>query len=186
MLLRTTVGKFVLAIVMLCGSAAVECASAGTYNVNFFVGSTSVTGTIETNCDSCNLLPANVISWSLSYDSTLISSSSGGTYSGNSSILSTLYAGSGEIYFSPVNASSVFFDSSQAELILGGGPTLPIFVLYTAGFQFLDQTINPPQTVIAELASATPLPAALPLFATSLGGLGLLGWRRKRRAVTAV
>jgi hypothetical protein len=28
----------------------------------------------------------------------------------------------------------------------------------------------------------TPLPAALPLFATSLGALGLLGWRRKRRA----
>jgi len=30
--------------------------------------------------------------------------------------------------------------------------------------------------------SATPLPAALPLFATGLGGLGLLGWRRKKRA----
>jgi hypothetical protein len=29
---------------------------------------------------------------------------------------------------------------------------------------------------------ATPLPAALPLFATGLGGLGLLGWRRKRKA----
>src|SRR5262249_16185751 len=27
-----------------------------------------------------------------------------------------------------------------------------------------------------------PLPAALPLFATGLGGLGLLGWRRKRKA----
>jgi hypothetical protein len=30
--------------------------------------------------------------------------------------------------------------------------------------------------------SSTPVPAALPLFATGLGGLGLLGWRRKRRA----
>ena len=29
----------------------------------------------------------------------------------------------------------------------------------------------------------TPLPAALPLFATGLGALGLLGWRRKRRTV---
>jgi outer membrane lipase/esterase len=28
----------------------------------------------------------------------------------------------------------------------------------------------------------TPLPAALPLFATGLGVLGLLGWRRKRKA----
>ena len=31
-------------------------------------------------------------------------------------------------------------------------------------------------------ASATPLPAALPLFASGLGALGLLGWRRKRKA----
>jgi len=30
--------------------------------------------------------------------------------------------------------------------------------------------------------TATPLPAALPLFATGLGGLGLLGWRGKRKA----
>jgi hypothetical protein len=29
--------------------------------------------------------------------------------------------------------------------------------------------------------AATPLPAALPLFATGIGGLGLLGWRRKRK-----
>jgi hypothetical protein len=31
------------------------------------------------------------------------------------------------------------------------------------------------------LAPTTPLPAALPLFATGIGGLGLLGWRRKRK-----
>ena len=31
-----------------------------------------------------------------------------------------------------------------------------------------------------------PLPAALPLFATGLGGLGLLGWRRKRKVSAAV
>jgi len=30
--------------------------------------------------------------------------------------------------------------------------------------------------------SPTPLPAALPLFATGLGAMGLLGWRRKRKA----
>ena len=31
----------------------------------------------------------------------------------------------------------------------------------------------------------TPLPGALPLFATGLGVLGLLGWRRKRKAQAA-
>jgi hypothetical protein len=31
---------------------------------------------------------------------------------------------------------------------------------------------------------ATPIPAALPLLMTGLGGFGLLGWRRKRKAQT--
>jgi probable HAF family extracellular repeat protein len=34
--------------------------------------------------------------------------------------------------------------------------------------------------------SEVPLPAALPLFATGLGMLGLLGWRRKRKAAPLV
>ena len=34
--------------------------------------------------------------------------------------------------------------------------------------------------------TATPLPAALPLFATGLGALGLLGWRRKRKNSAAL
>jgi hypothetical protein len=34
----------------------------------------------------------------------------------------------------------------------------------------------------AGFISATPLPATLPLFASGFGALGLLGWRRKRKA----
>jgi hypothetical protein len=34
-------------------------------------------------------------------------------------------------------------------------------------------------------AANTPLPAALPLFATGCGGLGLLGWRRARKIAAA-
>jgi hypothetical protein len=41
-------------------------------------------------------------------------------------------------------------------------------------FEFANLTVSDPPT-------ATPLPAALPLFATGLGALGLLGWRRKRK-----
>jgi hypothetical protein len=39
----------------------------------------------------------------------------------------------------------------------------------------IDLKKDPPTAV-------TPLPGALPLFATGLGALGLLGWRRKRKA----
>jgi PEP-CTERM motif len=34
--------------------------------------------------------------------------------------------------------------------------------------------------------SPTPLPAALPLFASGLGVMGLLGWRRKRKKAAAL
>jgi hypothetical protein len=38
-----------------------------------------------------------------------------------------------------------------------------------------------------DVVGTTPIPGALPLFATGLGALGLLGWRRKRKtaAITA-
>lgn len=43
-----------------------------------------------------------------------------------------------------------------------------------------------PQTLgsadLSAETTATPLPAALPLFATGIGGLGLFGWRRRRKA----
>ena len=35
--------------------------------------------------------------------------------------------------------------------------------------------------VVTPFASEVPIPGALPLFATGLGALGLLGWRRKRK-----
>jgi hypothetical protein len=42
--------------------------------------------------------------------------------------------------------------------------------------------VNANDNTIGLLANPTPIPAALPLFATGLGALGLLGWRRKRKA----
>lgn len=48
--------------------------------------------------------------------------------------------------------------------------------------EFYDSTANSGAIFETGTPTATPLPAALPLFATGLGGLGLLGWRRKRKA----
>jgi hypothetical protein len=42
------------------------------------------------------------------------------------------------------------------------------------------------RTVTAGELDPTPLPAALPLFATGLGALGLFGWRRKRKNAAAL
>ena len=38
------------------------------------------------------------------------------------------------------------------------------------------------ESLTGAVQAATPLPAALPLFATALGAMGLFGWRRKRKA----
>src|SRR4029078_2988664 len=51
-------------------------------------------------------------------------------------------------------------------------------IVWTGGPQTLFESFSAP---IIQF-DATPLPAALPLFATGLGALGLIGWRRKRQA----
>jgi hypothetical protein len=42
--------------------------------------------------------------------------------------------------------------------------------------------VNGLPEILQASSTAVPLPAALPLFASGLVGLGLLGWRRKRKA----
>jgi len=52
--------------------------------------------------------------------------------------------------------------------------------LQGSNFDYLDESF-----VVTNVATdVTPLPAALQLFATGLGGLVLLGWRRKRKAAS--
>jgi len=56
------------------------------------------------------------------------------------------------------------------------------------GNAFVDPTFTPPPgyTVLTSAGigngavATTPIPAALPLFTSALGGLGVLGWRRKK------
>jgi hypothetical protein len=45
-----------------------------------------------------------------------------------------------------------------------------------------DEAEASPHGSFSAAVVVTPLPAALPLFATGLGALGLLGWRRKKKA----
>ena len=45
---------------------------------------------------------------------------------------------------------------------------------------------GPPIGITGGSIAETPLPATLPLFASGLGALGLLGWRRKRKSTAAL
>jgi hypothetical protein len=67
--------------------------------------------------------------------------------------------------------SSTFLNETVTYEYTAGAPSVPGAPLFT---NTGPESSGPPPT--------TPLPTALPLFATGLGALGLLGWRRKRKA----
>ena len=60
-----------------------------------------------------------------------------------------------------------------------------LFQFYTFAFNGTASAGNTNVLLSQVDVSNVPLPAALPLFATGLGALGLLGWRRKRKAQAA-
>ena len=88
--------------------------------------------------------------------------------------------------FSPSNCTTTNGCHDTLNLLFSGGPSIWLAdhgasilsgsaLLVDAGFSI--------RLVSGEIsAAATPLPAALPLFATGLGALGLLGWWKKRKA----
>jgi hypothetical protein len=93
--------------------------------------------------------------------------------------LSPLFSLEDPSFFNPAFvAMEGGMEQAEAALIAGIENGQTYFNIHT--------TMNPGGEIRTELdpigAPATPLPAALPLFATGLGALGLLGWRRKRKA----
>ena len=92
------------------------------------------------------------------------------------------------VFNTPTDAGGLAFDPINAIMWVGlqGGSVVPYTlagVALNGGFQPFGQITDTIDGLafLGEAAPATPLPAALPLFATGLGGLGLLGWRRKRK-----
>jgi len=72
-------------------------------------------------------------------------------------------------------------------MIVGAGAgSFDIENIVPAGVQDADKTFHDFEVarsdVIEPTSATTPLPATLPLFATGLGALGLIGWRRKEKA----
>lgn len=86
---------------------------------------------------------------------------------GTSELLNLLNTGTSKLYTFDVDASG----SSSALDFLGYNVPSNTFLS--------DVSVTPDEV-------ATPVPAALPLFAAGLGGLGLFGWRKKRKAASAV
>lgn len=74
------------------------------------------------------------------------------------------------------NLSAILIPGLRSLVFRGGTGFDPNALYFTAGIN------NGLDGLFGEIqVAATPLPAALPLFAAGLGALGLLGWRRKRK-----
>jgi PEP-CTERM motif len=61
------------------------------------------------------------------------------------------------------------------------------YLLAGLDYSFIDN-LTPANNAVGTITASpatVPLPSTLPLFATGLGVLGLLGWRRKRKAAVA-
>jgi hypothetical protein len=82
-----------------------------------------------------------------------------------------------------ITSSGVFNDNTQQVIFPLGSPfTIIVRIDITLGAGASVDLVSALQDVRPTDLTPTPLPAALPLFATGIGGLGLLGWRRKRKA----
>ena len=73
-------------------------------------------------------------------------------------------------------------------MLTGGAPGAELVLsdnygIATSIYTYLADYPDPDVTFTGAVGTIiTPLPPALPLFATGLAGLGLLGWRRKKTA----
>ena len=85
---------------------------------------------------------------------------------------------------SPTNGTTGFFLLDGVKTSFSSANDNLLSITGTV-FTFEEDTSSDPTFYVSALDySATPLPAAFPLFATGLGAMGLLGWRRKRKAAT--
>lgn len=88
------------------------------------------------------------------------------------------------IYMLEANALyRVILDTEAFSKGLGGAASVHLDPFFAAPDGYLVLTSEGIGN--ASPVAATPIPAALPLFATGLAGLGLNGWRRKRKAALA-
>jgi hypothetical protein len=150
----------------------------------------TLTGTGDTANVVTNGNPYNVLTTA----TFTLAGSGSGTFTVGLDVFDNPSALSGTAGFQRATQSSDLLDTVNAAFVSYGlttsiGPITgsPLFnpglsFSTTAGPLILDSASAAAFTANAGTVSAVPLPAALPLFATGLGALGLLGWRRKRKA----
>lgn len=163
------------------------------YTVSDVVGAVTLGGTITTDGTIGALSQANIVNFDVTFTAigtTHVTKSNNEipAFIGGNALSATLgglfFNFSGAGFFNIFNhsvssqwfmcASVLTFCSPLNDWFVNGGGSSGKF-LNELGI--VEIAIGP-----GDPTASTPLPAALPLFATGLGALGLIGWLRKRKA----
>ena len=169
----------------------------GTLNATIPVN-TSIIGTIWTDCENCHLQASNIVSYYILSQYTGSAPDQGFGFSPDwatlaiSGDLIALPPTSGGIYFTGPGSLTFDWFGSIDTVTLTFSAKLDGSIQAQTFFFFPDAvgsigtgTITTTYSDSLLLASTVPLPSTSPLFATGLGALGLLGWRRKRKLAAA-
>jgi len=183
---------------------SVPQASAATiaYSVNITEGPNDLDGTITTDGTIGLLASSNITAWSLTISSsgapvTLTGTPGNSVLSLTSMNLSATSTALSWNFSGPMG--SLMFEGTgmltgdYAAFVSFGDASGGVFQTFILGSPRIAELTSGCQVIASTTTSATPsclattpLPAALPLFVTGLGALGLLGWRRKRKAAAQV
>jgi hypothetical protein len=177
------IGAFAVGLASLLGTAV--AGNAATINYLMFPLRPSVNGFIETDGTFGTLSQSNIVDFSITVtlngvSGTITSANNtidpflvGNALSATPNDLIFDFTANGYLQFSAPSQGSVLF-CGTGDLCF---PNFVIQIMNSTGVQYLAH--NPG----GESIGLTPIPGAFPLFATGLGVLGLLGWRRKRKAI---
>ena len=168
------------------------------YDLSYTSPSGTASGFIETDGNIGTLVPGDFYDWDITLTIGALTATLEGPHSGNNSSLNCCSS------TAPVTASATELTFDFGSVLTGGlfgfglsaGGTRLCYADKSTencagphpgiGWQIGAGTpgtgIGPPADDVIATVTETPLPAALSLFATGLGALGLLGWRKKRKA----
>jgi hypothetical protein len=109
---------------------------------------------------------------------------SGSAFSAGELVVGGSNAGAATVIYGPGADTTNDFTLQLSSFTSSPVMTLLLYAQTSNDSTFFDSSVG--SVSVTPVVSATPVPAALPLFATGLGALGLFGWRRKRKNASAL